>query len=136
MRPRKVTATEIRSYYRSTFPDYRDFWMDNDNLSMHFGYRDRAATDHAASLIKANEVLADLTKIGAGDRVLDAGCGIGGGSLWLAKNRGARVTGIALGADQISKAVREAKRRSLEAQTEFLVADFMMLPFAATLCRQ
>ena len=130
MARRRVTAREIRSYYRSTFADYKTFWMNNENLSMHFGYGRSRNTAHGASLLKANEVLANLARIREGDRVLDAGCGLGGGSMWLAKERRACVTGIALGADQIIMATREAQRRSLAAQTQFLVADFMMLPFA------
>ena len=131
MSPQNITKDDIRSYYSSTLQDYKNIWLNRENLSMHFGYLEDRNTGHAASLLKANEVLADLAQIGEGDRVLDAGCGLGGGSLWLANKRRARVTGIALGTDQILLARREAKRRSLDARTQFIVADFMMLPFAA-----
>ncbi len=130
MTQRRVTAREIRAYYSSTLPDYKNFWINSQNLSMHFGYGRSRKIGHGASLLKANEVLADLARVREGDRVLDAGCGLGGGSMWLAKERRACVTGIALGADQIIMATREASGRSLTVQTKFLVADFMMLPFA------
>jgi cyclopropane fatty-acyl-phospholipid synthase-like methyltransferase len=126
----KITTADIRSYYSSTLQDYKDVWLNGENLSMHFGYEDDRSSGHAASLLKANQVLADLARISEGDRVLDAGCGLGGGSLWLANERRARVTGIALGAEQILLARREARRRSLTARTQFIVADFTMLPFA------
>jgi tocopherol O-methyltransferase len=130
MAKRMVTTREIRSYYSGTLSDYKIFWMNSQNLSMHFGYGRSRSFGHEASLLKANEVLADLARVCEGDRVLDAGCGLGGTSMWLAKERRACVTGIAVGADQIIMATREAKGRLLAAQTQFLVGDFMMLPFA------
>jgi tocopherol O-methyltransferase len=132
MGPRKIAIAEVRSYYSSTLPDYKKVWLNGDNLAMHFGYQEDRTTDHAASLLKANEVLADLACIAEGNRVLDAGCGLGGGSLWLAKQRRARVTGIALGTDQILIARREAQRRSLAERAQFMVADFTTLPFASS----
>src|SRR5215469_13732559 len=101
MTRRAVTAREIRSYYTSTLADYKTFWMNSENLSMHFGHGKAPCTSHSVSLIKANEVLADLAQVGEGDRILDAGCGLGGSSMWLAKERRAYITGVALGHDQI-----------------------------------
>jgi tocopherol O-methyltransferase len=126
---RKITNADVRAYYRSTLVDYENVWLDDDNLAMHFGYQEDPRTGHATSLLKANEVIAELANICKGDRVLDAGCGLGGGSLWLAKQKGARVTGIALGMDQIRVARREARRRSLATRAKFIVADFTQLPF-------
>ena len=129
MTRRAVSAREIRSYYSGTLADYKTFWMNSENLSMHFGHGKGRGASHAVSLVKANEVLADLAQVSEGDRILDAGCGLGGSSMWLAKERRAHVTGIALGHDQITMATQEASRRSLTARTQFLVADFMKLPF-------
>src|SRR5262249_17410792 len=77
----------------------------------------------------SNRVLADLANINPGSRVLDAGCGLGGTSLWLAAKRTAQVVGIAIGEDQIRFASEEAKRRSLGGSVRFLVADFNAMPF-------
>jgi ubiquinone/menaquinone biosynthesis C-methylase UbiE len=126
---RKIATGEVRSYYRSTLIDYKNAWLNDENLAMHFGYQQDPTTGHEGSLLKANEALAKLVKVGKRDRVLDAGCGLGGGSLWLAREKGARVVGIALGMDQISLARREAKRRSLASRAKFIVADFTQLPF-------
>jgi tocopherol O-methyltransferase len=126
---RKNTAAEVRSYYSSTLPDYKKVWLNGENLAMHFGYQKDCTTSHESSLLKANAVLAQLARIDQDDRVLDAGCGLGGGSLWLAKERRAIVTGIALGLDQIRVARCEAHRRALSDRAQFIVADFTTLPF-------
>jgi tocopherol O-methyltransferase len=128
---RQITIEQIRSYYSQTSIDYWTAWLNGENLSMHFGYQETSATSHATSLTRSIEVLSEIAEISSGDQVLDAGCGIGGSSLWLAKEKQARVVGIALGPDQIDAARREAKRRGCSAKAQFLVADFTRLPFAA-----
>jgi tocopherol O-methyltransferase len=126
---RKVTNHDIRSYYTHAAIDYWAAWLNRRNLAMHFGYQEDNAMGHSASLTNATEVLADIAEVSTGDRVLDAGCGLGGTSMWLARRRRARVTGIALGADQVGSARDEAVRRAVSHGTQFLVADFTVLPF-------
>jgi tocopherol O-methyltransferase len=121
---------EVVSYYRDTWIDYFLVWMNSDNLALHFGYQDRKGVPHSASLSNANKALADAIDIKSGERVLDAGCGLGGSSFWLATYRGAITTGIALGLNQVLSARREAERRHLTGLTSFLVADFERLPFS------
>jgi tocopherol O-methyltransferase len=119
----------VSEYYRNTVGDYFAFWMDRSNPALHFGYHESAGISHLNSLSQANRMLADAVAIAPGERVLDAGCGLGGSSFWLAANRGTEVTGIALGLDQIVWARGEASRRHLSDACTFLVADFLSLPF-------
>lgn len=58
------------------------------------------------------------------DAVLDAGCGVGGSSVWLAKNIGCQVTGISLNAMQIKKARAFASREGVSSLTHFHQADY------------
>jgi tocopherol O-methyltransferase len=123
------THDDIRSYYTQTHLDYRAVWLDGANLAMHFGYHNDDGMGHSASLTNSNKVLADIAQVEPGHRVLDAGCGVGGTSLWLARERRAQVVGITLGADQVGAARREAMRRGSSTTAQFLVADFTALPF-------
>ncbi len=66
-----------------------------------------------------NERLADRLDLKAGDHVLDAGCGIGGSSIWLAENFGVRVTGITISPTQIDQARKNAKKRGVEHLVNF-----------------
>src|SRR5215469_1310795 len=116
---RKVTNRDIRSYYTHAATDYWAAWLNGRNLAMHFGYQEDNTMGHSASLTNATEVLADIAKVSAGDRVLDAGCGLGGTTLWLASRRRAQVTGIALGVDQIGSARSEAVRRAVSNRGQF-----------------
>ena len=126
----KIHNQEVSDYYYHTNVDYFLAWTDPSNLAFHFGYQDGRPLTHDESLLRANEALADAATITPGERVLDAGCGLGGTSFWLAANRGVLTTGIALGVDQVDRARREANRRHLSHSCKFLVADFQCMPFA------
>jgi tocopherol O-methyltransferase len=127
--PTSSLTEAIVGYYDQTWLDYRVLWLNPDNLAVHFGYTDAHTRSHTDALKNMNRVLADRVQIQPGERVLDAGCGVGGSSLWLAKERGAEVVGITLAARQVTKARRYAIRRGLANRTHFEVADFTATPF-------
>ncbi|MBS4043838.1 MAG: methyltransferase domain-containing protein [Chitinophagaceae bacterium] len=122
---------KIKDYYNATQFDYSFIW--NWRLkttpSLHFGYYDEIATKHEQAIFRANEVLADWANVQAGTRVLDAGCGLGNTSLWLAQYRKASVTGITLVQKQVNTAYALAKKQQITG-AEFLVADYLQTPFA------
>jgi tocopherol O-methyltransferase len=119
----------IVSYYNETWLDYRLLWLNRDNLAYHFGYTDEGTRGHADALKNMNRVLADRVQIQPGERVLDAGCGVGGSSLWLATERGARVVGITVVPGQVARARGHAAQRGLSDRVHFHVADFTATPF-------
>jgi tocopherol O-methyltransferase len=119
----------IISYYDATWIDYRVLWLNKKNLSIHFGYFDEGVQKHHQALERLNEVMAAKVNIGAEDVVLDAGCGQGGSSLWLAQHKGAHVNGITLVPHQVAIAKKTAKKRKLDGLTAFHVADYCNTPF-------
>jgi tocopherol O-methyltransferase len=124
-------ADNIIAYYDETWLDYRILWLDRNNLSVHFGYADATARGHADALLHMNRVLADRAGIRPGQRVLDAGCGVGGSSLWLAEQRGVEVMGITPVASQVARARRYAAARGLCDHVAFEQADYTNTAFAA-----
>jgi cyclopropane fatty-acyl-phospholipid synthase-like methyltransferase len=119
----------VIAYYDQTWLDYRLLWLNRRTLSVHFGYWDATTRGHADALLNMNRVLADRAGIRPGMRVLDAGCGVGGSSIWLAQARGATVVGITPVASQVSRARGFAARRRLGAQVSFEQADYTNTPF-------
>ncbi len=114
------TVQQVVGYYNATKNDYRVLWR----RGMHFGYYDRQNRTHTAAVLNMNRKLADLVQIVDHDWVLDAGCGIGGSSLWLAANRGCQTTGISIVPQQIAQAKLSTKRLGLQKLAHFLVADY------------
>lgn len=124
-------ARAVARYYDDNWLGFRWFWMTQRNLSMHFGYYDPSSRTHLQAMIRANEVMAEAADVGPGSRVLDAGCGVGGSSLWLAKMRQAEVVGVSLSADQIRRARNYARRRGLADNAAFFQRDFRDTGLAA-----
>ena len=116
-------------HYDDCYWDYRTAWFNNENLALHYGYWDEHTKTHSEALLNKNRILAEIAGIGPNDRVLDAGCGLGGSAIWLAKQRGSRVTGITVSARQVAHARRHAERHGVSDKVDFQVADFCRTPF-------
>jgi cyclopropane fatty-acyl-phospholipid synthase-like methyltransferase len=119
----------VVAYYDQTWLDYRLLWLNPRTLSVHFGYSDTTTRSHTDALLNMNRVLADRASIQPSARVLDAGCGVGGSSIWLAQARGATVVGITPVASQVARARTFAAARKLEKQVTFEQADYASTPF-------
>jgi tocopherol O-methyltransferase len=122
--------TTVSHYYDQTRFDYRAVWYNDDNFAFHFGYYDRSVVTHHQALNNTNRVLADIARIAPGDRVLDAGCGLGSSSFWLAMHRQAEVVGITPVAHQVNKAREIARIKGLHDRVEFHLADYTRTHFA------
>eukprot|EP00252_Welwitschia_mirabilis_P001081 TRINITY_DN11042_c0_g1_i1.p1 TRINITY_DN11042_c0_g1~~TRINITY_DN11042_c0_g1_i1.p1 ORF type:complete len:369 (+),score=45.96 TRINITY_DN11042_c0_g1_i1:263-1369(+) len=75
------------------------------------------------------ERVADLLKIKPGDRVLDAGCGVGGPMRAIAKHSGANVVGITINDYQVQRARRHNKQAGLDNLCEVVCGNFLKMPF-------
>ena len=127
-----VTQREIIQYYDECETHYRWLWNLDTSLAMHAGFWDATTKTLAEALERENQVLAEIAKIKASDHVLDAGCGVGGSSLYLAKKIGCHVTGITLSAKQVETATDIAQKRMPEGnRPHFLVRDYCQTGFPA-----
>lgn len=104
-------------------PYYRVFWHGRTG-AVHYGLRGPTTRGSRDELENTNHVLADAACVRSGDRVLDAGCGVGGSSIWIARHRDAQVVGITLSERQLLEARRRAIARRVAHQTRFLLADY------------
>src|SRR3954471_23150353 len=79
----------------------------------------------------ATAALIDLAQVGQADRVLDAGCGIGGTARLIAAARGARVTAVDLAPEYCEVAAWLNDAVGLGDRIEVRTADVTELPFDA-----
>jgi cyclopropane fatty-acyl-phospholipid synthase-like methyltransferase len=128
-RCRTRLVEDIVRYYEETWNDYRTIWSDRRSRALHFGYYDERASSHADALLNSNRVLADFAAVRSGDTVLDAGCGIGGSTLWLAAHRQARCIGVTPVAKQVRQASALAADRRLGHLVDFICSDYTSTPF-------
>ncbi len=115
---------EIEQYYDLSQTHYKRVWNLKRSRSLHYGYWDSTTKNFHEALLNINKILAAKAAIKKKDKVLDAGCGIGGSTLWLAKNIGCNVTGISLSARQVQTANDLSKSESLQPIAIFEQQDF------------
>lgn len=121
----------VKDYYNQTKFDYERVWHRGSSLAFHFGYYADHIHEHKHALANANYVLASIARVKTGDRVLDAGCGIGDSSFWLATNFAAKVVGITPVRGHVIRAREIARDRSLGHQVDFCEADYTHTSFQA-----
>ncbi|WP_424216444.1 class I SAM-dependent methyltransferase (plasmid) [Streptomyces sp. BI20] len=79
---------------------------------------------------RLTDLVADRLHTHPGRTLLDVGCGNGLPAVRIAETRGAHVTGITVGHDQLERAGHEAAGSPARDRLEFRHADAMRLPFA------
>jgi tocopherol O-methyltransferase len=119
----------ITKYYENNRFTFRYLWNSRQTQAIHFGYYDEKATKHEAALANMNRKLAELACISEHDRVLDAGCGIGGSAIWLAKELGCAVDGIVLVKSQAEEARQNIKKARLDDEITIYEGDYNHTPF-------
>ncbi|MFD7814714.1 SAM-dependent methyltransferase [Streptomyces sp. NPDC059785] len=101
------------------------------NPNIHIGFWD--TPDSTATLEEAvdrlTDVLIERLLVDDSAHVLDLGCGVGGPGLRVARETGARVTGVSISQEQVKTANRLAEEAGLADRAVFRHADAMKLPF-------
>jgi cyclopropane fatty-acyl-phospholipid synthase-like methyltransferase len=116
----------ITEYYDYTVPVFTEYSITGTQLRpSHYGFWDGDIKNHKEALLNVNRFMAEAARINSGDTVLDAGCGIGGSTIWLAENRNARGTGITISERQLKKARALARQKGLESLVNFEKRDFL-----------
>lgn len=108
----------IRTHYNVTTLFYRLLWGPH----LHHGLWSANEAPQTAAR-QLTEELARLASIASGERIVDIGCGMGGSSIWLARNRNCSVTGVTISPVQQRWAATSAWLSGSAKRTQFLHAD-------------
>ncbi len=100
-----------------------------DLLAIHYGLWGPDTTSDKEALLRANLTLVRGCEPGPGQRVLDAGCGVGGTVIWLAQTYGVHAVGLTNCESHVALANEQAERRGVSDRVEFIYGDFMEMPF-------
>jgi cyclopropane fatty-acyl-phospholipid synthase-like methyltransferase len=122
---------EIKSYYNATSGNlvYEIFLYPIIGRHQHYGLWFDDTKNFKESAINTVKEVVRLANICAHDRVLDAGCGIGGSAMYIAKNTGAEVIGITLSENEVRKALRELSQETEKLNVAFDVQDYTQTNF-------
>ncbi len=115
----------IQAYYRQSNFLYKYGWYAGDSKGLHFGFADTSTKNHTEALINQYRYVIEKGKIKARMKVLDAGCGVGGATVYIAKKTGASVIGITLVSEQAEEARAYSKKEGVEHTATFMVGDYL-----------
>ena len=113
----------IKEHYDLVSPYYRELWGEH----IHHGYWIRGDETKEQAQVQLIEHLAETARIRPGAKVLDAGCGFGASSIYLAEKYRAEVTGITISPVQIDLATQATTR--CDARVRFLLMDAERMAF-------
>lgn len=119
--------TSVSTHYAELTEHMVEFG--GDLLACHFGLWGPDTTTDQEALLRANHTLVQGCNLNPGQRVLDAGCGVGGTAITLAETYGVHVTGLTICESHIAVATEHAEQRGVGHLVEFLYGDFMNLSF-------
>jgi len=114
---------KIIELYDVISPYYPSLWGEH----LHHGYWIVGDESKEKAQLQLVEHLAQLANIKSGSEILDIGCGMGGSSLYLARNYNATVTGITISPVQVEMATAAAARERID--VKFLMMDAEAMDF-------
>jgi len=79
-----LKTKDIADYYNQTLNHYQLHWKLDTSKALHYGLWDKDTKNLSEALENTNKKIGKLTKIEEDEKVLDAGCGIGGTAIYLA----------------------------------------------------
>jgi tocopherol O-methyltransferase len=118
----------IAQFYDSSSQLWERIWGEH----MHHGYYGRGGTiqlDRRQAQIDLIEELLRWGEVQTVENLLDAGCGIGGSTLYLAEKYNATATGITLSPVQVARATERAREFNLQGKVCFQVSNALETPF-------
>ncbi|NOX86863.1 MAG: methyltransferase domain-containing protein [Chlorobi bacterium] len=124
------TTRDIADYYNQTLNHYQQWWRLDRALAVHYGYWDGETKNFVEALEKTNRVLLEIAGTKKEERVLDAGCGVGGTAFYIASQAGAKVTGITISERQFEFANRKRNELKLNDWVDFKLEDYTATSFA------
>ncbi len=123
------TNRDIADYYNQTLNHYKRWWKLDEVLAVHYGYWDGSVKNFKEALLKLNEIMAATAGIEPGQKVLDAGCGVGGSLFYLAREYGIKGVGITLSEKQMEFAEKLRRQKTFAGSLSFSLEDYCNTSF-------
>ncbi len=121
---REQITRQIAQFWDQISGAWRKVWGEH----IHHGYfEENDAANPKTAQVKLIEKILEQLNITQDSKILDAGCGMGGSSLYLHEKYNAEVTGITLSPRQAAIATQQAQKRHFKDLT-FLVEDALSMP--------
>jgi tocopherol O-methyltransferase len=117
---------EISRYFDRHQIIYTLFWS---RTSLHCGFWLENTKRLAEAIINTDRFIVDSLAIDSTDKVLDAGCGVGGTCIYIAETTGSQVEGITVSDVQLKIAKKRASKSPASNLLNFSKQDFTQTNF-------
>jgi len=122
----KTKNLDAENFYDKNQILYNLFWSKND---IHYGLWEKDTKSLTEAVLNTNIAVSNYLQITKKDKVLDAGCGTGGTSIFIAEKYGTKVTGITLSDIQIEIAKQNALKSKAVNLVDFFKQDVTQTKF-------
>jgi len=113
-------------YYDETYEDYELHWSKEH---LHYGFWNEDTMTHEESLVNTIKEVIHYLDLKPGDRLLDAGCGVGGSCRYIVENLGIETVGITLSKRLLDTAIELSKDNKNNTLLKFYMMDFNSTEF-------
>jgi ubiquinone/menaquinone biosynthesis C-methylase UbiE len=125
----------IVNHFERSWPEFVKLMYADKTFGLHLGYYEKGIRTFEEAVINMNnfvEKLLDLDQLDKNNiKILDAGCGVGGTSIYLAKKYPQiKFIGITIVPDQITHANKFALECNVDSNTKFFLGDFCKTGFS------
>jgi tocopherol O-methyltransferase len=119
---------EIENHYKANQIMFSIFWSKN---YLRYGFWDKKTKNVEEALKNVDKEVGRILQLKSGDKVLDAGCGVGGSVIYFAKNFDIHITGINISENQLSIGRKKAKAKAnkLNEKVKFENQSFLSTTF-------
>ncbi|HBZ73504.1 TPA: hypothetical protein DEO28_03270 [Candidatus Dependentiae bacterium] len=121
-----ISNKDIAEYYNTHQINYNLFWS---KTALHYGFWYDDTKNLAEAVSNTDKFIVDILDINSNDIVFDAGCGVGGTSIYIAETTGAKVEGVTLSDVQIKIAQNRASQLASSNLLNFSKQDFTKTDF-------
>ncbi|KAL5713927.1 24-methylenesterol C-methyltransferase [Ranunculus cassubicifolius] len=129
VRPKEIaTADKVPAFVDTFYNLVTDIYEWGWGQSFHFSPAIKGKSNKEATRIHEERVV-DLLEVGAGNKILDAGCGVGGPMRAIAAYSKANVVGITINEYQVKRAKIHNKKAGLDSLCEVVCGNFLEMPF-------
>jgi cyclopropane fatty-acyl-phospholipid synthase-like methyltransferase len=121
----------VADYYERIWSVFTKWWKAEKTLGLHYALYDKNAKNFESAILNMNDFVGKLLKLDEEKplKILDAGCGIGGTSIYLAeKYPYIKFTGITITPPQKELAIKFARERNIS-NVSFMIKNYLETDF-------
>ncbi|MBI4930804.1 MAG: class I SAM-dependent methyltransferase [Bacteroidetes bacterium] len=104
-----ISINTVADYYNKNQILYNLLWSSD---VLHYGFWETGIKNHKEALQNTNSFVASCLDLKQGEIVLDAGCGVGGAAIYMAKQFGVKVNGITISHVQVKQALKSLEKNN------------------------